>query len=97
MFIIIVFDRVLKHSSPVSLQDFYCSLQRDQSRDVTSRLAPLEFVFQKQSYSSLHSGRSLAWDHVRGDIADPCGVFAIPEAIGGRRPLRDSLNIIKHC
>ena len=41
---------------------------------------------------------SLAWDHVRGDIddpcgaiadfcgviADPCGVVAIPEAIGGR-------------
>ena len=59
---------------------------------------PLEFVFQEQSYSSLYSGRSLGWDHVRGDIddpcgaianfcgviADPCGVFAIPEAIGGR-------------
>ena len=60
---------------------------------------PLEFVFQEQSYSSLHSGRSLAWDHCCGDIddpcgaiadfcaviADPCGVVAIPEAIGGRR------------
>ena len=59
----------------------------------------LEFVFQEQSYSNLHSGRSLAWDHVRGDIndpcggiddfcgviADPCGVVAISEAIGGRR------------
>ena len=59
---------------------------------------PLEFFFQEQSYSSLHSGRSSAWDHVRGDvddpcgsiadfcgvIADPCGVVAIPEAIGGR-------------
>ena len=59
--------------------------------------APLEFVFREQSYSSLHSGWSLAWDHVRGDIddpcgaitdffgviADPCGVVAIPEAIGG--------------
>ena len=59
---------------------------------------PLEFFFQEQSYSSLHSGRSLAWDHVCGDIdnpcgaianfcvviADPCGVVAIPEAIGGR-------------
>ena len=59
----------------------------------------MEFFFQEQSYSSLHSGRSLAWDHIRGDIddpcgaiadfcgviADPCGVVAIPEAIGGRR------------
>ena len=38
MFIIIVFDRVLKRTSPVSSQDFYWSLPRDQSRDVTSRL-----------------------------------------------------------
>ena len=58
------------------------------------RCAPLEFFFQEQSYSSLHSGRSSAWDHVRGNIddpcgaiadfcvviADPCGVVAIPEA-----------------
>ena len=49
--------------------------------------------------SNLQSGRSLAWDHVRGDIddpcgaiadfcgviADPCGLVAIPQAIGGRR------------
>ena len=35
--------------------------------------APLEFVFQEHSYSSLHSGRSLAWDHVRGNIDDPGG------------------------
>ena len=34
--------------------------------------APLEFFFQEQSYSSLHAGRSSAWDHVRGDIEDPC-------------------------
>ena len=34
MFIIIVFDRVLKLSS-VSSPDFYCSLPRDQSHDVT--------------------------------------------------------------
>ena len=38
--------------------------------------APLEFVFQEQSYSSLHSGWSYAWDHFCGDIADPCGVIA---------------------
>ena len=38
MFIIIVFDRVLTHPSPVSSQDFYCSLPRDQSRDATPRL-----------------------------------------------------------
>ena len=61
-------------------------------------VAPLEFAFQEQSYSSLHSGRSLEWDHFRGDldnpcgvigdfcgvIADPCGVVTIPEAICGR-------------
>ena len=60
--------------------------------------APLEFFFQEQSYSSLHSGWSLTRDHVRGNIddpcgaitdfcgvnADPCGVVAIPEAIGSR-------------
>ena len=38
MFIIIVFDMVLTRSSPISKQDFYCSLPRDQSRDVTPRL-----------------------------------------------------------
>ena len=73
--------------------------------------APPEFVLKEQSYSSLHSGRSLAWDHIRGNIdnpcgviadfcgviANPCGVLTIPEAIGGRRSLLDSLNIIKHC
>ena len=37
--------------------------------------APLEFVFQEQSYSSLYSGRSSTWDHVLGDIDDPCGVI----------------------
>ena len=61
-------------------------------------VTPLEFFFQEQSYSSLHSEWSLAWDHVRSDIddpygtianfcgviADPCGVVAIPEAIGCR-------------
>ena len=36
--------------------------------------ASLEFVFQEQSYSSLYSGRSLAWDHVCGNIDDPCGI-----------------------
>ena len=59
--------------------------------------SPLEFVFLEQSYSSVHSGRSLAWGHFRGDIDDPCGVIAdfcgvivnpcgvvaILEAIGG--------------
>ena len=38
MFIIIVFDSVLKLSSPVSSQDFYSSLPWDLSRDVTPRL-----------------------------------------------------------
>ena len=60
--------------------------------------SPLEIVFQKQSYSSLHSGQSLAWDHFRGNIDNLCGIIAdfggvivdpcsivvvaIPEAIG---------------
>ena len=38
--------------------------------------SPLEFFFQEQSYSSLHSGRSFAWDHIRADIDDPCGAIA---------------------
>ena len=75
------------------------NLGRQQVAGLTWWLAPLEFFFQEQSYSSLHLGRSLAWDHVRGDIDDPCdaiadfcgviadfsGVIAISEAIGGRR------------
>ena len=36
----------------------------------------LEFVFQEQSYSSLHSGQSLVWDHFHGNIDDPCRVLA---------------------
>ena len=57
---------------------------------------PLEFFSQEQSYSSLHLGQSLAWDHVRGNadfcgvIADPCGVVAIPEAVGDRCVTRET-------
>ena len=57
----------------------------------------LSTTLQEQSYSSLYSGWSLAWDYFRSDIDDPCGVIAdfcrvitdpcmvvaIPEAIGG--------------
>ena len=32
---------------------------------------PLEFVFQEQSYSTLHSGQILAWNHIRGDMTIP--------------------------
>ena len=39
-------------------------------------MTPLELFSQEQSYSSLHSGRSLERDHVRGDIDDPCGAIA---------------------
>ena len=35
MFIIILFDSFLKRSSPGFWQNFYCSLPRDQSLDVT--------------------------------------------------------------
>ena len=38
--------------------------------------SPLEFFFKEQSYSSLHSVRSLAWDHVCSGIDDPCGAIA---------------------
>ena len=78
----------------------------------SAAVAPLEFVFQEQSYSSLHSAWSLAWYHVCGDIdnpcgvitdfwgviADPCGVVAIPVAIGGRR-CGDPIvaRLAKHC
>ena len=48
--------------------------------------APPGFVFQEQSYSSLHSRRSLAWGHFRGHIDDPCGVIVDP--CGYRRFLR---------
>ena len=37
LFLLLYFIRVLTRSSPVSSQDFYCSLRRDQSRDVTPR------------------------------------------------------------
>ena len=72
------------------------------------RRPPLGLFFQEQSYSSLHSGLSLAWDHVRGDIDDPCGaiadfcgVIADPcgvVAIGGRRcgDNKTLFNIVKH-
>ena len=60
----------------------------DQAMPQGHPAAPLEFVFQEQSYSSPHSGRSLAWDHVCGVIAnfceviaDPCGVIADPCAV----------------
>ena len=70
----------------------------------------LEFFFQEQSYSSLHSVRSLAWDHVRGDIDDPCDAIAdfcgvIADPWGDRRPPivarlakhhKTLLNIVKH-
>ena len=44
--------------------------------------APLEIVFQKQSYSSLHSGQSLAWDNFRCVIANPCSDCAIGYSAG---------------
>ena len=43
---------------------------------ISNSVTPLEFFFQEQSYSSLYSGQSLAWDHVRGNIDDPCGAIA---------------------
>ena len=65
---------------------------------VDSLQSPLEFFFQEQSYSSLHSGWSLAWDiddscgaiadfcgfvaDFCGVVTDPCGAFAIGDREG---------------
>ena len=61
MFIIIVFDWVLTRFSPVSSQDFYCSVPRDQSRDVTPRLG----VFVILKYTSFRVCTHLypEWPH----------------------------------
>ena len=57
MYITIVFNMVLTRFSPVSLQDFYCSLPWNQSRDVTP---PWEFLLIKCeihfAFLHLHSG-----------------------------------------
>ena len=37
----------------------------------------MEIVFQEQTYSSLHSGQSLAWDDFSGVIDDPCSIIDI--------------------
>ena len=50
------------------------------------RHPPSEIVFQEQSYSSLHSGWSLACDYFHGDIDDPCGVIRFLRSY--RRSLR---------
>ena len=57
--------------------------------------SPLEFFFHEQSYSSLHSGRSLAWDHVRGDTDDPYG--AIADFWSFRRFLRSCRRSLRRC
>ena len=49
------------------LQIFYMKKYRVQH--ISSVTPPLEFVFPEQSYSSLHSGGSLAWHH-RGRVDD---------------------------
>ena len=49
MFTIIVFDKVLKRSSPASSQDFFCSLPMDQSLDTTPRL-PVFVILQCTSF-----------------------------------------------
>ena len=43
--------------------------------------APLEIIFQEQSYCSLYSRQSLAWDHFCGFIHYPCGVIGDPYGI----------------
>ena len=57
MFIIIVFGQVLTGSSPVSSQDLYCSLLRDQSRYRTPRLG-VSAILQ---CTSLHVHVSSFW------------------------------------
>ena len=58
------------------LPTWACAAGFNNNIDLKEDKAPLEFFFQEQSYSSLHSGRSLAWDHVRGDIDNSCGAIA---------------------
>ena len=48
MFIIIVFDRVLKRSSPVSSQDFYCSLPME--RKLIKSILHFEFLHLLSGY-----------------------------------------------
>ena len=43
-------------------------------------LTPLVIAFQEQSYSSLHSGLSLAWEHFHDIIANPCSNWLSPNA-----------------
>ena len=38
----------------------------------------MKIVSKEQSYSSLHSGQSLAWDHFRDDIDNPCDIKTNP-------------------
>ena len=63
MFVIIEFDCVLTRSFPVSSQNFFCSLPRDQSQYVTSRrrrwiifhfpIVQIHFVFLLKTYDTI--------------------------------------------
>ena len=55
---------------------------------------PFQFVLEEQSYSSLHSGWSLACDYFRSDIANPCSIIRIPEAIGSRTVVDAAMEIV---
>ena len=101
-------ETLLKHcetsrNTRHSMLRYRCSMQRHRCfAQRHRRSAPLEFFFQEQSYSSLHSGQSLSWDHVRRDIDDrPAAAagrsVATRSLMRRRRSLRHSLNIIKHC
>ena len=68
-----------------------------------STVTPLEFVFQEQSYSNLHSGWSLAWGHFRLNITNPCGiitnfcgVIADPCVARITKHHKTLLNVVKH-
>ena len=52
------------------------------------------FHFQEQSYSSFHSGYSLACDDFCGITADPCSNWR--QCSRRCQSLRNSLNIVKH-
>ena len=62
---------------------------------------PSEIVFHYQSYSSLHSGRSLAWDHFCGNNDDPCGVivdFCVLSAISVElSPIPEAIGVTDRC
>ena len=64
---------------------------------------PLEIVFHEQSYYSLHSGQTLAWDHFHSIITNQCGDWQSPmqrmETVQAPMPIiiKHHETLVKHC